>query len=212
MILAYILMKWLSFKNFVTLFIESIGFDSVQDLFLDTFSFRIKFIGIYVIGVLLSVTIQFFEIISRYNMNLYAYIDLYVYSPAERIYLLLLITIVNFFLGIGKSRMNRIDIDGYKFAKAFIRFTIQVIFIAFLYNLSNTMAEFGLMFIVDVMAMVFILSTFWSAWNNARSLDLITEEQHQVVQSVFDIKNILSKFSVFDNLKSKNPKDPKKKK
>jgi hypothetical protein len=47
---------------------------------------------------------------------------------------------------------------------------------------------------VDGLLIVFTLSTFWSSIKNAKELQLITNEQYSVLESIIGLKKIFEKF------------------
>lgn len=176
------------------LIIESMGFESFDDLILDTFALRFKYIFLYLLGLSITLSISIWEALLQYSENTDMFIDTHLYSPSKGIWLLITITIINLGLGLALARNKKAKIDGYKFSKAFYRLGLQILFIFFLYNLTTTYTDINVVYAVHTFLWVFTLSTFWSAWNNGKDLDLITEDQHELVTGLLDIRKIITKF------------------
>lgn len=194
------------FKKISNLILESVGFESWSDLVLDTFAFRIKYIGLYFIGFFVTVFNYILETLSKHHKFLEIMVSDYIYNPPRAVELLFVITIANVVLGFSRARKFGQSADGEKFMKAFVRFTLQVVFIYFLFTLHKLYPEVVHVYMVHTLMIAFILSTFWSAWNNAYDLGFINEDVHEMIVNVLDIRKILPILKNFGD-KSKNSKD-----
>lgn len=188
-------------------FLEAIGFNSWSDLILDTLVLRVKYIGLYLIGFLFTSVAYFFDAMIKNYTVFDGYINDYIYSPSKAIQLLFLTTLANLVLGFSNSRRKGNPADGYKFMKALVRFCIQVVFIYFLYSLSKLYPETSIDWVVHVLMIAFILSTFWSAWNNAQELGFVNDDVHALIIGILDIRQLVP---ALKNMKLKDKNKPDK--
>jgi hypothetical protein len=188
-------------KEFVSYISESLGFSSFSDLFRESLLLDGKYIKVHLFGFTVSASIMFINSL-LYNYHLFVeHVNIHIYSPSKAIFLLFIITLVDVWLGTTKSMASRtIDgpklpesINGNKFVKSFFKFTVQVFFVSFLYNVSNLYGAFNSSWVVHSLMIAFITGTLISAWNNAYLIGFIDKEVHSWLLGIFDLKNLFKR-------------------
>src|SRR5690606_10145058 len=105
------------------------------------------------------------------------------------------VSVFDFILGISNSVMTKkTEFNSWRISRSAVRFVVQTIFVAILFNMSLIWSVFIQSWIVDSLLLIFILSTFWSAFENAKDLGLVTQEQFEMVESFVSIKKLILKF------------------
>jgi hypothetical protein len=164
--------------------LNEIGFSSFHDIFKSVTGIKHNINLIHILGFTIgSIATIIQEFISDY-----------IYNPSSGVLILFAVTIVDIVLGVSNSISNGKGIECNKLSRAFIRFTIQIIFVSFFYNMNMLYNYIIYSWMVDSILVIFTLSTFWSAWYNAHKLGFITDDQYSTLESIINIKEIFNRF------------------
>lgn len=169
-------------------FFEDLGFENLSDLITSTFAFKTKFLMLHVYGFTFSGLIALWVEITNQTES-------WIYKPFRGIGILLIATITDFILGASHSiEVKQERFSWQKIPRSAVRFAFQCLFIGLFFNMNMVWPLIIQFWIVDGLLIAFILTTAWSAFENAYNLKLVTKEQFETVQSVVNIKNLLNKF------------------
>ena len=165
--------------------LNEIGFSGTDDLVSAVLGLKNNLTFIATIGVALG---SIFSIIQNF-------INAYVYTPANGVFILFAATIFDIVLGLYKAVYFKEGIDPKKISRALIRFVIQIILVGIFTNMHLVFSHFIYSWMVDTVLIIFTLSTVWSLIRNAHKVELITDDQYSTLENLVSVKNILSKFS-----------------
>lgn len=169
--------------------IEAVGFDSFSDFFTSVFALKYKVLSFYTYGFAFGMIMTFLKHVTSGT-------EMYIYSPPKGIAILFGVSVFDFILGLSNSIANTKEgIKAGKISRSAMRFLTQVIFVAILFNSNTVFPYFVQSWMVDTLLFVFISSTTWSAFQNARDLGWVTQEQFEMVESFINVKNLISRFS-----------------
>jgi hypothetical protein len=175
-------------KNYLCMAIEAIGFESPNDFFTSVFALKHKVVTFYSYGFAFGMIMTMIKFISHNTA-------MYIYSPPAGIVILFGVSSFDFLLGLSNSITNtNIGIKAGRISRTIIRFVVQVIFVAILFNMNLVWPIFIQSWMVDTLLFVFVISTLWSAFQNARDLSWVTQEQFEMVESFISIKNLIPNF------------------
>ena len=213
-------------KSWINDFIrESFGFTSILSMFKESLLIKVQYISTYLLSLSISFWIVvwdgFKDYVTGSEGSLDSWIGKNVYNPTQAIKLLFLFVLLDNLLGYIKSRSTFLvgniikdpeNFDSGKFLKSWVRFGIQVFFVAGLFNLDLIYPYLQLGLVTHTIMFAFLIATFISAWNNAYSTNIVSEEAHQLVTTVLDLKKILRIFKSkyldkHENNNSKKHKD-----
>jgi hypothetical protein len=199
----YIIQKIKTMFSFMNSLFHDFGFDSLSGFIKESLFLSPKYMNIYLFSFTASAMLTFFQgIISRYIV-ISEYFDINIYNPSKAIILLFIITIADIWLGTTKA-VSRIlvtgikekeEIQGNKLIKSFSRFSVQVFFVSFLFNLSNLYGTLNVEWVVHSLMIAFIVGTFISAWNNAFVIGWLDKEVHGFILAIFDLKKVFYRFN-----------------
>jgi len=165
-----------------------IGYKSLLDLVQSVFALRIKLAMLHVYAVSFSFTTAIF-------IELDIGISKYIYSPSAGIWLLAIISVGDFALGIANSVINKGEpISWAKLNRSAIRFIVMTWFIAITYNLHLVSPVIVQKVFIEGLFVVFCLSIIYSSVENARDLNFITKEQFEMIESFVNPKKFLVRF------------------
>jgi hypothetical protein len=181
-------------KNSIAVILHQIGFDSFQDYIQNTIAWKHNITAVYVFAVSLGGA---FTIASSFT-------DQFIYTPALGVFILWLTTIFDVLLGAAAALHLKKKIQPNKLGRAVVRLVTQTLIVALFFQMSHAWHFFIHGWMVDSLLIVFTLSTFYSAIQNARDLDLITKEQYSFIEGLVNLKKLMSKFKRDDKPKS-NP-------
>ena len=163
--------------------LNEVGFSGIGDVISSTLGLKYNISSIAIIGVALGSS---FSIIQKF-------IDTYIYTPAHGVFILFFITALDIVLGLMKSIKFKERISSSKISRAVVRFIVQILFVGIFSNMHEVFNHFIYSWMVDVVLIMFTLSTIWSSIVNARKLNLITEDQHRAFEAILNIKNFFSR-------------------
>jgi len=175
-------------RDLVDLTLEQVGYTDMKEMITSVFALKIKFV--YLFGVTFGSIITVLHEIT----------DKYIYTPAAGVLILWVVSLVDTILGsIRAVKEHSADKtkEGFspvKFARAFIRVVIQTIFVAMLFNMGRTWGYIIASWMVDSLLIVFTLSTFFSAIQNAYYLGLVSKDQYEFISTVINPKKWMDKF------------------
>lgn len=179
--------------------LEAVGFDSLNDFLTSVFALKYKAFSFYTYGFAFGMVMTFLKYISQGTA-------LYIYSPPKGIAILFGITALDFILGLSNSITNTKEgIKAGKVSKSIVRFLTQVAFVAFMFHTNTVWPYFIQAWMVDTLLFVFVISTAWSAFQNARDLGLVTQEQFEIVESFVNVRSLIGK--IVNRKKSENGGD-----
>ena len=167
-------------KNFLVA--DILGFNSMYDFLGTIFVFKEKTL-IPIFSFILTISFAGIEM----------FVDKVIYSPSIAIGILFGVSILDTILGASAAVKLGYGLSSNKIGRAFVRFAVQVVCVAFLYQLS-VIYSFIPKQAVDVFLLIFTISTFWSAISNAYRLGLVTEDQYLALQQVITLKAFLERF------------------
>ena len=165
-----------------------IGYESFLDLIKAVFALKVKMgmIHIYAIS---------FSFIASIFIELDIGISKYIYSPSAGIWLLAIISIGDFILGLANSIINKGEpIRWAKLNRSAIRFIVMTWFIGITYNLHLVSPIIIQKVFIEGLFLVFSLSIIYSSVENARDLNFITKEQFEMIDSFVNPKKFLIRF------------------
>ena len=165
-----------------------LGYESFVDLIQAVFALRIKLAMIHIYATTFSCVAYIF-------MKLNIGINEYIYSPSAGIWLLAIISLGDFALGLANSVINEGEpISWAKLNRAAIRFIVMTWFIAITYNLHLVSPVIMQKVFIEGLFVVFSLSIIYSSVENARDLNFITKEQFEIIDSFVNPKKFLTRF------------------
>lgn len=165
-----------------------IGYESFLDLIKAVFALKVK------MGMIHIYAISFASIASIF-IELDIGISKYIYSPSAGIWLLAIISIGDFILGLANSIINKGEpIRWAKLNRSAIRFIVMTWFIAMTYNLHLVSPIIIQKMFIEGLFVVFCLSIIYSSLENARDLKFITEEQFEIIDSFVNPKKFVLRF------------------
>ncbi|WP_252948510.1 phage holin family protein [Roseivirga pacifica] len=169
--------------------VQQVGFDSLNDLFSSTFALKLKLGGLYLYGAVLS----------GFILALEHFTETVIYKPALGIAILLCINVADTIFGVSVAISNKLGIDVPKLSRAVIRFFTQCFFVGIAYQMSQAWGYVISYWMVDFLLIYFVFTVFISGLKNARALNLITQEQYLLIESIFNIKSFIQKFKSKDH-------------
>jgi hypothetical protein len=181
---------------------NDMGFSSIGSFLKESLFFSPKYMNLYIFSFSISGIFTFLsESTTMHFTLLNEYISINVYNPSKAIKLLFAITLVDIWTGTTKSMSDSLVtgakekqmVQGNKLVRSFLRFSIQVFFVGFLFNLSNLYSSLNVEWVVHSLMIAFIVGTFISAWNNAYLLGWLDKEVHGFILSIFDLKKIFNR-------------------
>lgn len=172
-----------------SVFLESVGFDCVQDLLITVIGVKEKNNAIPALALALG---TMFSILTKY-------LDILVYTPAMAIVILLGVSVFDMVLGVSaslaiKDETGHNKFNEFKLLRSGARFTIQVVLVAIMYHLHKLFPNVIYKGISDALVLLFILTTVWSGIKNAHKLQWITDEQYEAIEGVLSVDQIIKKF------------------
>ena len=174
-------------KKYVCMGLHLLGFESINDFFGAVFALKYKVLSFYTYGFAIGGMVAFVRTISDSTA-------IYIYSPPAGIAILAIVSVFDFLLGISNSVINKkTDFNSWRISRSAVRFVVQTIFVAILFNMSLIWSIFIQSWIVDSLLLIFILSTFWSAFENAKDLGLVTKDQFETVEEFISIRKLIGK-------------------
>lgn len=175
-------------KAWIFLAIELVGFESFSDFLTSVFALKDKVQSFYTYGFAFGMVLTIIKFLSQSTA-------IYIFSPPAGIAILFGVSVFDFLLGLSNSITNtNTGVKAGKISRTFIRFAVQVIFVAILFNMNMVFPIFIQSWMVDTLLFVFTISTLWSAFQNARDLSWVTQDQFEMVESFINIKNLIPKF------------------
>lgn len=164
--------------------LKVIGFESFLDLIKSVFGLRFKMGMIHIYAVSFSFLHGIF-------LELDIGINEYIYSPSAGIWLLAIISIGDFLLGLSNSIINKGEkIRWAKLNRSAIRFIVMTWFIGITYNLHLVSPIIIQKVFIEGLFLVFCLSIVYSSIENAKDLNLITAEQFDIINSFANPKHV----------------------
>lgn len=163
--------------------LEMVGFASLKDMILSAFGIKYHIHGIYLFGVTLGAIFT----------GVYELINKYVYSPADAVVLIFLLTLMDVAFGLAVARVENIRLEPSKFFKGFGRFAVQMFFVSMLYQSSNWWGTVVSIWVVNSLIIVCFFVVFWSAFENAYKLQLIPTHVYQFVKGILDLSELIKK-------------------
>jgi|GEM_PF-5862626 diacylglycerol kinase len=165
-----------------------IGYESIAELIQAVFALKIKLAMIHVYA-------TSFSCIAYIFIELDIGINSYIYSPSAGIWLLAIISVGDFALGLANSIINKGERISYaKLNRSAIRFIVMTWFIAITYNLHLVSPVIIQKVFIEGLFLVFCLSIIYSSVENARDLNFITKEQFEMIDSFVNPKKFLIRF------------------
>ena len=121
------------------------------------------------------------------------FINNYIYTPAEGIFILFIVTGLDVFMGIWRAIKLKEGLEGNKISRAAVRFIIQVAFVGIMSGMHEVFTYMIYHWMIDTVLIIFTLSTLWSFLRNSNRLGFITDDQYKALNSVIGIKEFLSR-------------------
>lgn len=171
-------------KHILTIIFEQIGYNSFYDLSQSVILWKHKVTTIYILAISMTGIIELLERVT----------EKYIYSPYLGIEILFSVTMIDILFGITKSIMIDKNFSAGKLIRAVIRFGIQITFVGIFFKMAEAWPYIFQSWMVDAMLIIFTITTFYSAIENAAKLKLITKTQFAAIKSVVNLKELLNKF------------------
>lgn len=179
------------------------GFSSIGEFVKESLFFSSKYFSVYAFSFTVSGIFSFLKEYVPMISEISDYLEMNIYSPSRAIMLLFVITVADVWFGTTKAVSDHVVtgpkekemVQGNKLIRSFSRFSVQVFFVSFLFNLSNLYMALNVEWVVHALMLAFIIGTFISTWNNAYIIGWLDREVHGFVLSFFDLKKIFSKFN-----------------
>lgn len=195
-------------KDWINSFIkESFGFESLSSVIKDSFLIKAQHISTFILSLVVSFWVAIWEGLKDYLSGgagpLSVWLSQNIYDPNQAIKWLFLFVVFDNALGYYKSRSTTLiggilkTSEGFNsglFLKSWMRFGIQVAFVAFMFNLSILYPQLQLGLVTHTMMFAFLLATFKSAWDNGYAVGVISEDVYQLVNTVLDLKKFFRIF------------------
>jgi hypothetical protein len=183
----------MSLKKHLCMALNLLGFESINDLMVSVFALKTKVMTFYTYGFAIGGIVAFMRVISENTA-------VYVYSPPAGIAILGGVSLMDFALGVSNSIVSkRSDFNSWRIPRSVVRFIVQVAFVAIVFNMNLIWSIFIQSWMVDSLLLIFILSTLWSAMENARDVKIITQEQFELIESFVNIKKLIAKIKTRGN-------------
>lgn len=170
-------------KIVMNIFMNVIGFKSFSDLAQSPLGLKHKLTAIYAAGFTISGLVVWIE----------HAIDTYIYSPALGVGILFMVTFFDMLLGISEGISSGEGLIPSKLSRAAVRVIVQTFFVAFAYQMHIAWGYVITYWMVDALLIIFTLTTFYSAMQNANKLGLITDEQYSFIESIVNIRRLIDK-------------------
>lgn len=164
---------------------QETGHNSFNDMIQNAFHVKLHLSTIHLFAITFGGVLAFLESVT----------ESWIYSPALGVGILFVCTVADSILGIAVAISKQKGIQTSRLSRAFVRFVIQILFVGIFFNMSKTFDAFVQMWMVDFLLIIFTLTTFYSAIENAHTLGYITTDQFKFIQSVVNIKNLVDKFT-----------------
>jgi len=183
----------MSLKKYLCMALNLLGFESINDLMISVFALKTKVLTFYTYGFAIGGIVAFMRVISENTA-------VYVYSPPAGIAILGGVSVLDFALGVSNSIVSkRADFNSWRIPRSVVRFIVQVAFVAIVFNMNLIWSIFIQSWMVDSLLLIFILSTLWSALENARDVRIITQDQFDMIEGFVNIKKLIAKIKSSGN-------------
>ena len=179
-------------KNTISLILHQIGFDSLRDFAQNTIAWKHNISSVYLFAASMGGVLTYVESAT----------DKFIYTPALGVYILWLTTIFDVFLGAAAAIHLKKAIQPNKLGRAVVRLVTQTLIVALFFQMSHAWHFFVHAWMVDSLLIVFTLSTFYSAIQNAHNLELVTKDQFTFIENLVNLKKLMSKFKNHDKPKN----------
>lgn len=184
------------------LLLETVGFDSIKDLWIAVFGIKMK-TSIPMLAVTLSYCLEFIS----------SFIERNIYSPVLGVYLLFLFTIVDIVVGLSKAIRFRKEgegngIDASRLSRAMARFVMQIFIVGGIFQMSKVWEFVIRNWMVDAVILSFTITTLWSSIQNAYRLGWIERKSYEHLESIVNVDKLFNYFK--KDKSSTNQIDPKK--
>lgn len=172
-------------KDFIQLMLHEVGYSSLEELVQNSVAWKHKISSLYLLSVSLG----------GFITGIYAFTEEYIYSPAMGIIVLFAVSLIDLLLGMSVAIDEKKGISPARIVRSLVRFIVQVVFVGLIYEMSSLWHILIQSWMVDSLLIIFTLSTFWSAVQNAAKLKLITPDQYSFIEGIVNLKGLIERFT-----------------
>lgn len=167
-------------KSFNIIF-KSIGFDNLGD-FLNSIFFKGKITILIYAGSL-----------SAFILLVNTFIGKYIYHPAEAIWLLTIVSLVDMITGVTKTIQKGGTPDSYRMTRAVVRLVMQIFIIFMIFRMHGIFPSYIYRWMVDAVVLAFLIATLWSVTKNSYELGWIQKDSYKLIESILNADKLFKK-------------------